>query len=226
MLNAGKTKRVKAILLHVLRALKQQQVNIKNPLSRAASVRRFNTSFAADDINPQESSASVGISKQRSVIEDDELEYQDLDGISPLPLHVLVNVDNVVSGNEKAANLDGPKSELYDSLFKDGDSDEDLDEVLDDLQRGDTYSRSSRSRHSSTGSEAPAIPTAFTSRHNQMLSDLLGYIHLPGLSSVDQMHLLAIAATLSHFSSDVMDKLTQANACINLVKCATLILCF
>lgn len=33
-----------------------------------------------------------------------------------------------------------------------------------------------------------------------------------GLSSVDQMHLLAVADTLSHFSSDVMDKLTQANA--------------
>ncbi|KAI6176952.1 hypothetical protein M3Y97_00854600 [Aphelenchoides bicaudatus] len=212
MLNSGKTKRVKAILLHVLRALKQQQGNIKNPLSRAASVRRFNTSFAADDINPQESNASMGLSKQRSVIEDDELEYQELDGIPPIPLHALVSVDNVISGNEKAANIDGPKNELYDSLFKEGGSDEDLDDVLDDLQRGDNYSRSSRSRHSSIGSEIQAIPSAFTSRHNQMLSDLLGYIHLPGLSSVDQMHLLAIAATLSHFSSDVMDKLTQANA--------------
>jgi hypothetical protein len=157
---------------------------MKNPLSRAASVRRFNTSFAADENNLQESSASLGISKQRSVIEDDELEYEELDGIPPLPLHALVNVDNVISGNEKAANIDGPKNELYDSLFKEGESDEDLDEVLDDFQRGDNYSRSSRSRHSSTGSEVQTIPSAFTSRHNQMLSDLLGYIHLPGKHSI------------------------------------------
>lgn len=44
------------------------------------------------------------------------------------------------------------------------------------------------------------------------LTEHLTHTHLPGLSSVDQMHLLAIADTLSHFSSDVMDKLAQANA--------------
>lgn len=33
-----------------------------------------------------------------------------------------------------------------------------------------------------------------------------------GLSTVDQMHLLAIADTISHFSADAMDKLAQANA--------------
>lgn len=35
---------------------------------------------------------------------------------------------------------------------------------------------------------------------------------LAGVSSVDQMHLLALADTLSHFSADVVDKLAQANA--------------
>jgi hypothetical protein len=211
MLNAGKTKRVKAILLHILRALRQQQVTMKNPLSRAASIRRFNTSFSADDsTNFQESGTSTGLNKQRSVIEDTDLEYQELDGIPPLPLHVLVSVDNATSGNEKAANIDNNKAEVYDSLFKEGESDEDLDEVLDDLQQGDT--RSFRSRHSSIASDSQPISTTFTSRHNQILSELLGHTHLPGLSSVDQMHLLAMSSTLSHFSSDVIDKLTQANA--------------
>ena len=43
--------------------------------------------------------------------------------------------------------------------------------------------------------------------------------YLPlGLSSVDQMHLLAIADTISHFSSSgVMDKLTHANAALQSV---------
>uniref|UniRef100_A0A0K0DNK0 Rav1p_C domain-containing protein n=1 Tax=Angiostrongylus cantonensis TaxID=6313 RepID=A0A0K0DNK0_ANGCA len=43
LLNAGKTKRVKAILLNVLIALKQRQVSVHNPLSRAASMRRMST---------------------------------------------------------------------------------------------------------------------------------------------------------------------------------------
>ena len=45
-----------------------------------------------------------------------------------------------------------------------------------------------------------------------MLTEMLTHTHLPGLSSVDQMHLLAIADTLSHFSSDQIDRLAQANA--------------
>jgi hypothetical protein len=153
---------------------------MKNPLSRAASVRRFNTSFNAEDSNNfQESTATMN--KQRSIIEDDDLEYQELDGIPPLPLHALMGVDNVIIGNEKAANIDGgAKSEVYDSLFKEGESDEDLDEVLERFQRGET--RSNRSRHSSTTSETQAIPCTFTSRHNQMLSELLGHTHLPGNS--------------------------------------------
>ncbi|CAI5454852.1 unnamed protein product [Caenorhabditis angaria] len=50
LLNAGKQKRVKAILLHVLSSLKQRQVTVHNPLSRAASIRRMST-VDGDDMN-------------------------------------------------------------------------------------------------------------------------------------------------------------------------------
>lgn len=89
-----------------------------------------------------------------------------------------MSVDNAIIGNEKAANIGGTKSELYETLFKEGESDEDLDEVLDSFQRGDT--RSNRSRHSSTASDSQTVSFTFTSRHNQMLSELLGHTHLPG----------------------------------------------
>ncbi|KAI6235649.1 hypothetical protein M3Y95_00074000 [Aphelenchoides besseyi] len=210
MLNAGKTKRVKAILLHVLRALRQHQVAMRNPLSRAASVRRFNNSTNTED-GLGESQTGGGMNKQRSVLEDDDLEYQELDGIPPLPLYVLMEMDKSGTGNEKPANI-GDTSDAYDSLFKSGDSEDELDEVLDSLQKADSHSRTSRSRHSSTCSDSHHIANAFTSRHNQALTELLTHIHLPGLSSVDQMHLLAVANTLSHFSSNLMDKLVQANA--------------
>lgn len=88
--------------------------------------------------------------------------------------------------------------------------------MLNGIQNGDNVSRrSARSRHLSGDSEHfqnRPVTTNFTIRHNQLLTDLLTHTHLPGLSSVDQMHLLAIADTISHFSSNIMDKLAHANA--------------
>ena len=48
-------------------------------------------------------------------------------------------------------------------------------------------------------------------RHCRLLTRYLTHMHLPGLSSVDQMHLLAVADTLANFSADAIDKLTLAN---------------
>ncbi|CAD5221721.1 unnamed protein product [Bursaphelenchus xylophilus] len=207
MLNAGKTKRVKAILLHVLKALKQYQSSNKTRLARGASIR-FNSSKDGED-NTQ----SNNVNRQRSVtvLDDEELEYDELDGIPPLPLYSLLEMDEAYDGDERAANIDGSK-DVYDSLFNDQESDEDLDDVLESLQKADSRSRSSRSRHSSTCSDNRQIQNSFTSRHSRVLTELLTHTHLPGLSSVDQMHLLAVADTLSQFSPSVMDKLVQVNA--------------
>lgn len=55
--------------------------------------------------------------------------------------------------------------------------------------------------------------TKFTAKHSRLLTETLTHLHLPGLSSVDQMHLLAIADTISHFTANAMvDRLAQANA--------------
>lgn len=48
-------------------------------------------------------------------------------------------------------------------------------------------------------------------RHCRQLTRYLTHMHLPGLSSVDQMHLLAVADTSANFSADAIDKLTLAN---------------
>lgn len=145
------------------------------------------------------------------MIDDEDLEYEELEGIPPLPLHALLAVDDEDVGEEKAANL-GEQDNVYDTLFNEEESDEDLDEALDKIQE-DAQSRSSRMRHSSTGSETRVVnPHSFTARHSRALTELLTHTHLPGLSSVDQMHLLAMADTLSQFSQSAMDKLVQANA--------------
>ncbi|CAD5215760.1 unnamed protein product [Bursaphelenchus okinawaensis] len=206
MLNAGKTKRVKAILLHVLKALKQYQMINKTKLARGASIR-FNTS------KDGEGNTKNDLTKQKSVnvIDDEEMEYEELESIAPLPLYALLEMDEKIDGDEKAANIDGTK-DVYDTLFNGEESDEDLDDVLESIQKTETRSRSSRSRHSSTCSDGKVAQNSFTSRHSRALTEMLTHTHLPGLSSVDQMHLLAVADTLSQFSPSVMDKLVQVNA--------------
>lgn len=100
-------------------------------------------------------------------------------------------------------------------MFNEVQSDEDLDEMLIGIQNDDNVShRSVRSRLSGDSEhfQNKEILKNFTIRHNQLLTDFLTHTHLPGLSSVDQMHLLAIADTISHFSSNIIDKLTHANA--------------
>uniref|UniRef100_A0A915EBL8 RAVE complex protein Rav1 C-terminal domain-containing protein n=1 Tax=Ditylenchus dipsaci TaxID=166011 RepID=A0A915EBL8_9BILA len=201
MLNAGKIKRVKAVLLHVLRALKHRRVSVPNPLSRAASVRKMTR---ADGSSSRDNSIDPSMQRRSSVVqmipmEDTNPDYDEIDTIAPLPF-----------------------SQTYDTLFNDDASDEDLDEMLDDIvqNEGSQRPRPSRTRHSSGTSElVPAntnttkVSSTFTNRHSRLLTELLTHTHLPGLSSVDQMHLLAIADTISHFSSNaILDKLTHANA--------------
>ncbi|CAB3399146.1 unnamed protein product [Caenorhabditis bovis] len=204
LLNAGKTKRVKAILLHVLTSLKQRQVSVHNPLSRAASLRRMST---VDGVEEQANRDTI-IPK----FDEDSLEYDEIDDIPPLPLYALLAADhdNEQIG-EKAESVMTKDENEYDDLFEDETVPDDLDDMLKDND-GST----SRSRLQSCGSgdikQEKLVSTVFTAKHYRKLTELLTHTHLPGLSSVDQMHLLAIADTLSHFTSDVIDKLTQANA--------------
>ncbi|VDM39617.1 unnamed protein product [Toxocara canis] len=153
LLNSGKTRKVKAILLHVLNCLKQSNVSIPNLLSRAASIRKMSVSEPNDSSAVGVPGQIVDVSRGLSdTFDDANPEYDELDGIAPLPLYLLMSADNASESEDgqKAANID--------------------DEHL-------------------------------------ILS-----VAISGLSSVDQMHLLAVADTLSHFSADVMDRLAQANA--------------
>uniref|UniRef100_A0A9J2PHZ4 RAVE complex protein Rav1 C-terminal domain-containing protein n=1 Tax=Ascaris lumbricoides TaxID=6252 RepID=A0A9J2PHZ4_ASCLU len=214
LLNSGKTRKVKAILLHVLNCLKQSNVSIPNPLSRAASIRKMSVTEPNDASNVSTLGQNMDVSRGLSdTFDDANPEYDELDGIAPLPLYLLMSADNATDNEEgqKAANLDDENP--YNSLFETEQEEEDLDEVLgmDDEFRPSARSRSN-SFSADMGQMADRVSTVFTARHNRLLTDFLTHTHLPGLSSVDQMHLLAVADTLSHFSADVMDKLAQANA--------------
>ncbi|GMT36366.1 hypothetical protein PFISCL1PPCAC_27663 [Pristionchus fissidentatus] len=209
LLNAGRTKRVKAILLHVLKSLKGRgKAGKPNPLSRAASIRRMSRV-----------EGSVDQPDNTQVIQMDEgLDYDEIDDIAPLPLYSLMAADEATS---QMSNENGTTGPSYDGLF-DREEDEDLEAILAEDEDGNSSS-GGRSRMVSTSSDPgvqqmraeETVEVVFTAKHNRILTEYLTHTHLPGLSSVDQMHLLAIADTLSHFSADVMDKLAQANAALN-----------
>nr|CDJ88019.1 CRE-RBC-1 protein [Haemonchus contortus] len=161
LLNAGRTKRVKAILLNVLSALEQRQVSVQNPLSRAATMRRMSTVGAMEEKSSDEGQVYP--------------DYNEIEEIAPLPLHSIVAAD--------------------------------VESCVEFHRKGE----STRDVLMTNDSKQP-VSTAFSVRHNRLLTELLTHTHLPGLSSVDQMHLLAIADTLSHFSADDVDDLSLANA--------------
>ncbi|VDN42604.1 unnamed protein product [Gongylonema pulchrum] len=101
LLNSGRTRVVKAILLHVLMSLKQLNVSMPNPLSRASSIRRM--SVAEGDCRAE----NLGQDSTRGLFDnfdDSSLEYDELDGIAPLSLHVLLAVSNPSSLEEKTVD--------------------------------------------------------------------------------------------------------------------------
>ncbi|UMM43904.1 hypothetical protein L5515_019209 [Caenorhabditis briggsae] len=206
LLNAGKKRRVKAILNHVLSCLKQKKCAAHNPLSRAASIKRMSTVDRGDSVPAMPVDARM---------DDDSMDYDEIDDIPLLPLYALIEADHEVPVvHEKQEELVVKNTDEYDDLFDNGyDKDGDIDAILKDTDS--VYS--GRSRHLSVGSDSAArneshVTATFTAKDYRKLTELLTHTHLPGLSSVDQMHLLAIADTLSHFASDAQDKVEQANA--------------
>ncbi|KAK6110658.1 RAVE protein 1 C terminal family protein [Brugia pahangi] len=198
LLNSGRTHVVKAILLHVLKSLKQLHISIANPLSRASSIRKM--SLTSGDLKMEGSGqdATRGLS---DTFDDSNLEYDELDGIPPLPLYLLLSAGDPFSV-AKVKTSEIPQ-------------DDNLDGSLD----MDSEPKKSRQNSFSMDSaHAVFVSTSFTARHNRLLTEFLTHTHLPGLSSVDQMHLLAVADTLSHFSSDITDKSAQANAAFQITQ--------
>uniref|UniRef100_A0A914RCU4 Uncharacterized protein n=1 Tax=Parascaris equorum TaxID=6256 RepID=A0A914RCU4_PAREQ len=159
LLNSGKTRKVKAILLHVLNCLKPSDASNVSTLGQNVDISR-GLSDTFDDANP---------------------EYDELDGIAPLPLYLLMSADNATDNEEgqKAANLDDESP--YNSLFATEQEEEDLDEVL---EMDDEYRSNARSRTNSfsadMGQMADRVSTVFTARHNRLLTDFLTHTHLPG----------------------------------------------
>ena len=82
-----------------------------------------------------------------------------------------------------------------------------MDDSLDDLleEEDEVGSPRRHDRRPSSSSEKSSL-SHFGPRQGRLLSRLLTHTHLPGLSSLDQMHLLALADTVSTCNTVFSDR--------------------
>ncbi|XP_026847140.1 dmX-like protein 2 [Drosophila persimilis] len=205
LLNCGKIRWVKAILAHLVRCMsggssgdQHGATQDEDGYARQRSWSRSRTlsiSYnAADNNNIQ--AEHRGSTTQ--IPEELMLDYAEINSIPPLPLWVLLNADRETPGGQGgASNAENDKD--YDELFDMHNSEDNLDELLSEGEQGKRHERRLSLPEKQSISH-------FGPRQGQLLSRLLTHTHLPGLSSLDQMHLLALADTVATCNTDFSDK--------------------
>uniref|UniRef100_A0A6B2EFJ9 Putative rabconnectin n=1 Tax=Phlebotomus kandelakii TaxID=1109342 RepID=A0A6B2EFJ9_9DIPT len=136
-------------------------------------------------------------SLNKQIPEELTLDYAEITSIPPLPLWTLLAADRETMMSQKTEEVKD-----YNVLF-DGNVN-DQDESLDDLLDEETETPRRFDRRSSIP-ERQSL-SHFGPRQGQLLSRLLTHTHLPGLSSLDQMHLLALADTVATCNTDFAER--------------------
>ncbi|KAJ8668951.1 hypothetical protein QAD02_000210 [Eretmocerus hayati] len=198
LLNSGKIRWVKAILAHLVRCItsscpiRAEDESLMKPKGAGWSrSRTMSVSYVGGTTSPLEPRGSTG-----HIPEELTLDYAEITSISPLPLWTLLIADKETSTVQQADDKQD-YNKLFDGNVDEGDS---LDDMLDE-----DYDRS-RSKD-----RRPSVPerqgiSQFGPRQGRVLSRLLTHTHLPGLSSLDQMHLLALADTVSTCNVDFAER--------------------
>ncbi|XP_040162057.1 dmX-like protein 2 isoform X4 [Anopheles arabiensis] len=203
LLNSGKIRWVKAILAHLVRCISgsytvrgcggdEESLNRQRGWSRT---RTLSISCPAGTVSPLEPRGST-----TQIPEELTLDYAEITSIPPLPLWTLLAADKESTSSNLQQN-DEVKD--YNELFESNTADESLDDLLDDESGG-----GETNRHMDRRSSLPEkhFLSHFGPRQGQLLSRLLTHTHLPGLSSLDQMHLLALADTVSTCNIDFAER--------------------
>lgn len=205
LLNSGKIRWVKAILAHLVRCISSTcAVRQGGSVDEESAVRQRGWSrsrtlsvsyIGAGTTSPLEQRGST-----TAIPEELTLDYAEITSIPPLPLWTLLAAD------KEAPTMSAPMSEDqqdYNDLF-DGNLAV-ADESLDDLLEDEPDSPRRHDRRPSVNQERQGL-SHFGPRQGRLLSRLLTHTHLPGLSSLDQMHLLALADTVSTCNTDFAER--------------------
>ncbi|XP_050306486.1 dmX-like protein 2 isoform X3 [Anthonomus grandis grandis] len=178
LLNSGKIRWVKAILAHLVKFIGGNQ-ELSEEIQGWARSRTLSVSYPA------------GSPEHRASISEITLDYDEASNIPPLPLWTLLAADKELRGVQE-------EKKDYNELFDNVISEESLDNILDEDE--DVCVRERRPSEKNVGL------THFTPKQGRILSRLLTHMHLPGLSSLDQMHLLALADTVANCDTDLAER--------------------
>ncbi|CAB4063323.1 unnamed protein product [Lepeophtheirus salmonis] len=161
--------------------------------SKSRTLSVLGTSTTSSNVGP--TSPGEGFRSSISGIPEElTLDYTEINSIPPLPLWTLLAADKEtnITGTSKMDKKG--ESNGYDDLFnmKTDPSLEDPDTFDDEFLSAE----SATEKRTSKGIDRTGL-SYFGPRQARIFSKLLTHAHLPGLSSLDQMHLLALADTVA-----------------------------
>ncbi|XP_035825075.1 dmX-like protein 2 [Aplysia californica] len=207
LLNFGKTKRVKAVLAHLVRCI-----------SGSDGVQ---TIFSEDHLD--NGHLSVKLSRQRSVSVRSEndmdaeaapINYVEIKSIPPLPLYALIAADrdatpfNSEIASKTATGQQNRETDYNDLLNPNilrNDDDELDDQLLLSTSADSSSSNPRRPRLPSGSAKTPSDPYCFTSAQANILREYLFKLNLPGLSGNDQFYLAALAEVVGSTALEFND---------------------
>jgi len=206
LLAFGKIQRVKAILNHLVISLCTYdssktiggQTKLSGSQKNLGSWTRTRTLSIAGNtpLSPNLNNQLDFEANIPAIPEEISLDYREISSLRPLPLFTLIQaeIENPKKSEQKS-NTDGDSTDDYDSLFSINQKSQ-IDETLDEI-----LGKSSFSFNQMQKKQEKISLTDFGSKQASLLTKLLTHSHLPGLSSLDQMHLLALADAVASFNS-------------------------
>uniref|UniRef100_A0A0K0F2N9 DmX-like protein 1 (inferred by orthology to a human protein) n=1 Tax=Strongyloides venezuelensis TaxID=75913 RepID=A0A0K0F2N9_STRVS len=244
MLNAGQIGCVEAILINVLQEIRRNKNPPLKKLKRKTSVRIRGKGNRKLSLSDEEDMFNVdATAKESMALKDETLDYEEIEGFAPIPLHELLKIKNVqcstIDSLQQSDNVskpvlenqlsfnDSPPSAVnnetkYDDLFGGPSNDYQestgsddfniLDSDEDDVKDEEDEEEKEKfveEKNDTAEAETNVIKNfyniddsrpKFTKSDNEELTTFLMHSHLPGLSSSDQIQLLAIADTICHIN--------------------------
>lgn len=210
LLNFGKIRRVKAILAHLVRYIAGGDIHPTVDMDE----------YDKDDGKwSQNRSRGISVSGaspgdmpvMQHLQEEPKLDYKEISSIPPLPMYALLaadedntvaKADTMTPGGKVGTAMD----QDYGDLFDNGPSmDDELDTNVGLSSSAD--SRPIRTRLQSTMTSSRQNPYYFGPEHSMALTGHLTHAQLPGLSSLDQMYLLAVGDTVATTKMDFADRM-------------------
>ncbi|XP_069136751.1 dmX-like protein 2 [Argopecten irradians] len=206
LLNFGKIRRVKAILAHLVRYVAGGDIN------QAEDMEEYDKDDGKWNQNRPRGISVSGASPcdMPRLQEEVKLDYKEISSIPPLPMYALLaadedntvaKADTITSGGQVTTTTEKDYGDLFDTGPN-------LDDELDiTIGASSVDSRTSRTRLQSTATSSRQNPYYFGPEYSLALTSHLTHTQLPGLSSLDQMYLLALADTVANTKMDFADRM-------------------